>query len=84
VEDYAIEVTAGSNVWKGTTTQWNTATNWSAGVIPTASYNVTIPSSPSGGNFPTIPSGYTAKCNKLTIEGGASVTINGNLEVEQE
>jgi PKD repeat protein len=84
VEDYAIEVTAGSDVWKGTTTQWNAATNWSVGVIPTASYNVTIPTSPSGGNFPTVPAGYTAKCNKFKVESGASVTVNGNLEVEQE
>ncbi len=84
VEDYAIEVTPASNVWEGTTTQWNDAGNWSAGVIPTASYNVTIPASPAGGNFPTVPTGYTAKCNKLELSSGASITVSGNLEVEQQ
>jgi photosystem II stability/assembly factor-like uncharacterized protein len=84
VEDYAIEVTPASTVWNGTTSNWNEASNWSAGVIPTSSYDVTIPASPSGGNFPTVPSGYTAKCNKLTLQGNATVTVNGILEIEQQ
>jgi photosystem II stability/assembly factor-like uncharacterized protein len=84
VEDYAIEVMPGSNTWVGTTTQWNDASNWSAGIIPTSSYNVTIPASPTGGNFPEIPSGLTAKCNKLTLENNATITINGDLEIEQQ
>jgi PKD repeat protein len=82
VEDYAIEVKPGSNTWVGTTTQWNDASNWSAGVVPTSSYNVIIPASPTGGNFPEIPSGLTAKCNKLTLENNATITINGDIEIE--
>ncbi len=82
VEDYAVNVTPGSNTWQGGTSEWSNATNWSEGVIPTSSYNVTIPSSPSGGNYPTIPAGYTANCNKLTLQGNATITVNGTLNVE--
>ncbi len=83
VEDYRIDVTPGSATWLGNSTQWNDANNWSTGVIPTSSYNVTIPASPSGGLFPTVPSGYTAKCNILTVETNAIITVDGNLEVNQ-
>ncbi len=84
VEDYAVNVTPGSNTWQGTSPEWNNTANWSEGVIPTSSYNVTIPSSPSGGNYPTIPAGYTANCNKLTLQGNATITVNGTLNVEQQ
>ncbi len=84
VEDYALFVEPGSASWLGTTSNWNEAANWSSGVIPSTSYNVTIPASPSGGNFPVIPAGYTAKCNKLTLQGNATITVNGILEVEQQ
>ncbi len=83
VEDYAIEVIPDENVWIGTTSQWNTESNWSKGIVPTMSYNVTIPASPSGGNFPSIPNGVTAKCNKLIVQEGATVTVNGTLEINQ-
>ena len=83
VEDYRIDVTPGSTTWLGNSTQWNDAANWSTGVIPTSSYNVTIPASPSGGLFPTVPSGYTAKCNILTVETNATITVDGTLEVNQ-
>ncbi len=83
VEDYSIDVLPATTTWIGNSTQWNDAANWSTGVIPTASYNVTIPASPTGGNFPEIPAGYTAKCNKLTLETNAGININGSLEVNQ-
>ncbi len=83
VEDYRIDVTPGSATWLGNSTQWNDANNWSTGVIPTSSYNVTIPASPTGGLFPTVPSGYTAKCNILTVETNAIITVDGTLEVNQ-
>ncbi len=83
VEYYAVEVLPEENVWTGTTAQWNAESNWSKGVIPTMSYNVIIPASPSGGNFPVIPPGYTAKCNKLTLQNGATITVNGHLQVNQ-
>lgn len=84
VEDYAVNVTAAPTTWLGNSAEWNSTSNWSTGVVPTASYDVTIPTSPSGGNnFPTVPAGYTAKCNKLTLQGNATITINGTLEIEQ-
>jgi len=84
VEDYAVNVLPGSNTWSGNNTSWNNASNWSKGIVPTSSYNVTIPSSPTGGHFPVVPAGYTAKCNKLTLNGSATITVNGTLEVEQQ
>jgi len=82
VEDYKITILPATDNWVGNNTEWNTDGNWSDNNVPTQSYNVTIPSSPSGGNFPVIPVGTNAKCNTLTIETGATITINGNLEVE--
>jgi len=82
VEDYKITILPATDNWLGTTTEWNTDGNWSDNNVPTHSYNVTIPSSPTGGNFPVIPIGTDAKCNTLTLELGATITINGNLEVE--
>ncbi len=83
VEDYSIEVLPEDNVWKGITTDWTSIANWSKEIEPNKSYNVIIPASPSGGNFPVIPSGYTAKCNKITLENGATITVNGTLQVNQ-
>ena len=84
VEDYAVEVIPEENVWIGNTTEWNSSGNWSKGIIPTSSYNVTIPSAPSGGNFPVIPAGSTVKCNQLILENNATITVNGQLEVNQQ
>lgn len=35
--------TATNNIWMGTTTDWNTDTNWSNGSVPGSSVNVTLP-----------------------------------------
>jgi PKD repeat protein len=83
VEDYKINVLPASNTWIGTSTDWNSASNWSDNTVPTSSYNITIPTAPSGGNYPVIQIGTTAKCNTLTIESGATITVNGTLEVEK-
>ncbi len=83
VEDYAVNVQSAPTSWIGNSSVWNDASNWSTGVIPTSSYDVTIPETPSGGNFPTVPAGYTARCNKLTLMGNATITINGTLQIEQ-
>ena len=61
-------------IWLGTTsTDWNTASNWCSGAVPTATTNVTIPSSPT--NQPVI--GSSATCNNITIENGGSLAISG-------
>ena len=62
-----------SGDWLGiTSTNWNDAANWCGGV-PVATTNVTIPGGLS--NYPIISSGTNA-LNNITIESGASLTIN--------
>lgn len=78
VEDYKINVLPGSNSWLGINSEWDNVSNWSDGIIPNSSYNVIIPD---GVTSPIVPSGTTAKCNSLTLENDAEITINGNLEV---
>lgn len=69
--------TTGENTWTGTTdTDWNTAGNWSAVAVPTATtHNISIPIVT---NFPVVNqvSATPAVCNNLTIASGAVLTIN--------
>ncbi|RLD39964.1 MAG: hypothetical protein DRI89_12970 [Bacteroidetes bacterium] len=80
VEDYTINVLPGSTTWNGTNTDWNDSDNWPNGVVPNSSYEVVIPTAPVHGSFPVIQSGVNAKCYSLTLENGATITINGTLE----
>jgi len=80
VEDYKINVLAGTNNWLGNTSEWNSIANWSDGVVPTASYKVIIPT---GVTSPVIAAGTNAKCYNITLETGATITVNGNLGVEK-
>lgn len=84
VEDYTVNVLAGDVTWDGTTSaDWAIPSNWSNSMVPTTSFNVTIPTSPTGAVFPVISeSTLNAACAGLTIESGASLTINGNLSVD--
>jgi len=69
-----LNVTAGcaAGYWKGTTsTDWNIASNWCDGTVPTAATNVIIPSSPT--NQPVIGK-LGGLCNSITINSGASLT----------
>lgn len=68
------------NEWKGTTsTNWNTASNWSANAVPTAAINVKIP----GGltKYPELTTG-TGACKNLTIESGAGLAVKGTGKLE--
>ena len=69
-------------VWIGvTSTDWNTATNWSGGVVPSILDEVLIPS---GTSFsPIITTGIAAACKDMTVLTGATVTVNvgGNLTI---
>lgn len=62
------------NTWTGSTsTAWNTASNWSTGVVPVSTEDVIIPTAT---NNPVVSTG-TANCNNITINTGASLTITG-------
>ncbi len=75
--------------WKtdAATTSWGTAANWSDGVVPVGTDDLTIFS---GSNQPVV--GAASLCNKLYIDTSASVevatdgtlTINGDLTIEDD
>lgn len=67
--------------WTGdTSTDWNTASNWCDGVVPTSTTDVTIPAVAS--NQPIIGTAG-GLCNDITIGTGASLTTDGtsNLSI---
>ena len=72
-------------IWKTTagSTAWNTATNWSTGVVPDSNNNITIPAGAS--NMPIISSSVSVKnltvnsSATLTVNSGITLTVNGNL-----
>ncbi len=64
--------------WNGSVnSNWNNASNWNCGQIPTAATNVTINS---GGNQPII-NVNNAVCNNLTINAGATLSFTGTTNV---
>lgn len=73
-----LTVTA-PGTWLGTVnTAWSNTANWSCGVLPTATTDVTIP-----GGTPNMPSIdiTTAVCNNLNIATGATLAFNGTVNV---
>jgi hypothetical protein len=65
------------NTWDGSTsTDWNVASNWSSNAVPTATDNVVIPSVPSNQPYVTLAPGAPAECANLTVESGATLTVN--------
>lgn len=63
-------------VWTGSSgTDWNSASNWSCGIVPGSGNSIYIPDVP---NRPRLSSGPAGLINDLTIEAGTSVTIEGN------
>ncbi len=66
--------TKGINTWDGSeSTDWNTAENWSIGMIPAPDDYVIIPVTT---NNPQINSGTGASCIDLTVESGATLSVN--------
>ncbi len=65
-------------VWTGTDTDWATVGNWSENAVPTAQDHVTIPVT---SNDPIIGVGTNAEARDIIINSGASLTIDGNLNV---
>ncbi len=72
-------------IWKTSagSTAWNTASNWSTGVVPDSNNNITIPAGAS--NMPIISSSVSVKnltvnsSATLTVDSGVTLTVNGNL-----
>jgi len=73
---YVRENGASKFVWTGnTSTAWNTATNWSPRVVPSAADNVLIPAG-SFPNEPTVNAAGTAAA--LEHEAGRTLTLGSN------
>ena len=68
---------ADPGTWNGSNNSWNDGSNWSCGVIPTSETNVTIPAT---GHNPIVPAGISSVKN-LTIASGATLTVDGTLQV---
>ncbi|MEO6550223.1 MAG: hypothetical protein ABIN94_19625 [Ferruginibacter sp.] len=72
-----------SFVWTGiTSSDWNTATNWSGGVVPIATSDVTVPT---GTPFSLVVTAtQQVYCKSLHISPNAQVTVNtgGNITVK--
>jgi hypothetical protein len=65
------------NSWTGTTsTNWNTASNWSSSVIPNSTTDVIIPSSTP--YSPSISQTTNAVANSITINSGATVSMSNS------
>ncbi|GAB4002379.1 hypothetical protein GCM10028807_60950 [Spirosoma daeguense] len=72
VESGNAAITTAGNIWKGcTNTDWNTASNWSSGVVPTASDHVVIPAG--AANQPVLST--TTEINSVEVQSGASLTV---------
>ncbi len=82
VEDYSLRLVPGETGWLGNSTDWFDTGNWSNGKVPTSNYIVSVPQTPSGGNFPEISLGNHAVCYKLIVEPNATIIVNGTLEVK--
>jgi len=82
VEDYTLNIKPGETSWVGNTTDWFSTSNWSNGKVPSINYIVTIPQTPTGGNFPEITSGSSAVCYKLIMNQNATIIVNGTLRVK--
>lgn len=60
--------------WEGSSnTSWSTTNNWNYGFLPGLKTDVIITT---GGSAPVIEPGTGASCHNLTINSGASLTIN--------
>lgn len=70
--NHSATITVNPVKWLGTETDWHTPANWCGGV-PTPTTDVLIPAGLA--NYPVIAAGASADCKNLTIESGASLTI---------
>jgi hypothetical protein len=73
-----------SYTWTGTTsTNWNTATNWSGGVVPTAADDVLIPAGltrcPVVSTSTATARNITNSGGQLTVGDGSTLTLTGDF-----
>ncbi|MFN4121879.1 MAG: beta strand repeat-containing protein [Flavobacteriales bacterium] len=62
--------------WLGAGTDWDTPANWGCGTVPTPTTDVLIPTNPIFGDvFPVVSSASVSVARDLTIQTGASVTV---------
>ena len=68
--------------WSGATnTDWNTITNWSTGVVPTSTDNVSIPDvSGASNNLPVITLATTL--GNTTVNAGASLIVSAGIVLD--
>jgi hypothetical protein len=59
--------------WLGITTDWNSPSNWSTGLVPTACSKVIV-NTAGIPNKPTI-TGINSTCFSLTLQNGATVNL---------
>ena len=64
----------------GTSADWNVASNWCGGVLPTSATDVVIPAA--GVLFyPVISAATVALCRNLTINTGATLTVSNPRQI---
>ena len=74
-----ITIIPGASWIGGTSADWNVASNWCGGVLPTAATDVVIPA---GILFnPVISNATIALCRNLTISSGATLTVNNTRQI---
>jgi len=74
---YTVTATLASENWTGAiSTDWNTAGNWSANVVPSNLIGAIIPNGLS--KYPVISGGINASAKYVTVNDAASLTLNTN------
>lgn len=78
IDDILVEgLVADSTAWTGAvSTDWNVAGNWSANKVPTTATAILIPASAL--RMPTVASNTGAACYNITIESGATLTVESD------
>jgi PKD repeat protein len=69
-------------MWAGNaSSNWNTASNWDDGVVPSGTTNVSISST--AAHWPIFNGDFSVgtQCNNLTIPAGAHMTVAGNFTI---
>lgn len=71
--------TINGKTWLGTTSDWNTPTNWNSGILPNGTDCVVIPST---SNNPVISGiNYNALAGTLFVKNNATLTVNSGNNI---